>query len=147
MPFLLQTLPLLNQGFHGGSANVRLWMRVTGQPGHAGMLGGVLMILVGLAAGIGLLYVGRRAARRGQGIQLAGESDVSRTLGPDSAGELFEALVGLEASHLRGEVPDDAYRARREALMGVLVQLETERAGVPARSGTGGDAGPGNPQG
>lgn len=37
---------ILNKQIHGGPDNVMLWMRVTGMPGHAGIYGAVLMVLM-----------------------------------------------------------------------------------------------------
>lgn len=37
---------ILNKSIHGGPDNVMLWMRVTGAPGHAGIYGAVLMVLM-----------------------------------------------------------------------------------------------------
>lgn len=55
-----QPLRLIKTAFHGGSANVMLWMRLTGSPNHGGLPG---IVAIGLVLGL-LIFGGVALTRR-----------------------------------------------------------------------------------
>jgi len=128
--------PLLNQGFHRGNANVRVWMRLTGTPGHWGTPGIVAMGLV-LAA---LVWVGVRLVRRkGEQVSSADEGQGTEGLSERDTEDLtrekdrlLHQLADLDRKYDAGELEKEPYLSLRnkykQELVAVMKELK-EREG------------------
>lgn len=119
---------LLNASFHGGEANVRLWMRMTGTPGHAGLLGvGLFLVVIGAGAVVAF-KVGdnRRRARREARV-----ADLRRRVVAleEERQELMRRLVDLELAADRSretgvdEPPAGDRQELKERLVNVTMEL------------------------
>ena len=111
---------VIRTSFHGGNANVQLWMRVTGSAGHGGMLGAffvtvlavlVIYALVKLAA---LWRLRREAIERASldPRQLAREKQL-----------LIRQIADLDRRHARGEMEEESYLRTREQYKRRLVDI------------------------
>lgn len=143
-------LTLLNQGFHGGAANVRLWQRVTGVPGHGGLAGAIILVamvvvLAYLAWELWRGYRRRRVAIPAVGGTLAAGMSAPRAAGASGLKheerqrleQLKEALIkevaGLDLEFRAGRLGEAAHRnLRGEAkrkLMEVTLALRDSESG------------------
>lgn len=139
---------LLNRTFHGGTANVMLWQRMTGSPGHNGVAG-ILLMGAGLA---GLVTVAVILGRRWRTARMGAASPASRsgrhpapvTPGPGPAParlrpallaqrqRLAGAIAALDERHAAGEVDAEVYTHERQELKQQLVRVLARLSGLPA---------------
>lgn len=131
-------LPLLNKSFHGGNANVMLWKRFTGSPGHGGATGVVLFIGL-LSAGIWLstaLAKRRATSRREVEVQRRGgpgravPGRAGRTATPPDQEtllsrktEMARRIAELDRRYGAGEVPEETYTRLRSGYKSQLAEV------------------------
>ncbi|HEY3314251.1 MAG TPA: hypothetical protein VGL40_03075 [Bacillota bacterium] len=121
---------LLNRSSHGGPDNVMLWQRFTGQPGHWG-LPGIVIILAIVVVGLGA--VGRAAvslARNGRGqVKVSGPAGV-----PDRPrrSALVREIAELDRLFAAGRLPESEYRSKRSTLKRELMALMAGSGGNQA---------------
>jgi hypothetical protein len=113
----------LNKTFHGGNANVRIWKRVTGTPGHWGMPG---IIAIGLVLLVLLWFVVRVVRAR---LLVAEMAEVDPYRGRDP-GELLlekerliEEIARLDQNYEAGRIEKEKYLRIREKLKRRLVRI------------------------
>ncbi|MGE5589488.1 MAG: hypothetical protein ACM3ZA_02490 [Bacillota bacterium] len=123
---------LLNRSFHGGAANMMLWQRVTGSPGHGGFAGMVagLMALALLATAVVLAW--RQTRRRNLPESSVGDEPEPDVMATPSAprpellrrrAELLRLAEELDRQRLAGEVDEEHHRTRREEIKNELVRV------------------------
>lgn len=133
--------PLLNKAFHGGTANVMLWQRYTGYPGHGGLFGAVIILsgLGGAALGGARLYFlryqMREAARRrmaaGQtGPSLSQLEMEERVRMEKERRVLVRRIAELDRSLAAGTLTPDEHRRQRSLYKRHLVRVMQSLKGV-----------------
>ncbi len=134
---------ILNKQIHGGPDNVMLWMRATGMPGHAGIYGAVLMVLMVVVIFWAAFVMVRRASQpkpawlKGQPANaMAGaasgveppESDPLRQLAAEKAA-LVRQIAELDRGYKDGLITEPSYNQiraeRKEQLLAVTRQLKS----------------------
>ena len=116
---------VITTSFHGGTANVKLWMRMTGRPDHGGLAGILifgLVVVVAAWAGVAV-YRNRRRARQEQAREQIREKEKALTAKREA---LMSKLVELERKREAGELGDADYRRLREELRSKLVDVTVE---------------------
>jgi len=116
---------VITTSFHGGTANVKLWMRLTGRPDHAGLAGVLIFaLIVVVVVWVGVaVYRNRRRARLEQAREQVREKVKALTAKRDA---LMSELLELEKKREAGELGDEDYRRLREELRAKLVDVTVE---------------------
>lgn len=123
---------ILNKGFHGGTANVRLWQRFTGLPSHGGLVGAIiLMAMVAVLVLLGYEFWRSSGRRRAvlESESPARRSDGGAGVSPEKSRlenerrRLIREIAALDLEGDKGGLDPAAHASRRESLKARLVEV------------------------
>lgn len=128
------TIALLNQAFHGGASNMMLWQRFTGNAGHGGLVGMIIILtaLTGLIFGVGRTWYIRSLINRG--LDPSTGERIEETLEKllKEKGIYIKKIADLDRRLEAGKIsPEDhgerrsAYKRRLVKVMARLKEMET----------------------